>query len=229
MKNFGIIIPVRLNSKRLKKKITKKVGNYKVIDILLERLKFLPKNIKIIFAISNDKSSSELINYCESKSINFYIGSKNNVALRILNCATFAKIKNIIRINGDSPLTDPKLILAFIKKYKIYKCDLLTNIFPRSYPKGMSVEIFKTSLLKKHIKRFNNFHKEHVTNYFYKKSKLFNIKNIKNKTDYSHISFALDTKKDLNLLKYLLKNLKYKFNFDLKKLINMYLEVQSRF
>ena len=228
MKNFAVIIPVRLNSKRLKRKILKKIGNYKAIEVLLGRLKFLPNNLKIIFAISNDKSSSELINYCKKKKLSFFVGSKNNVALRILNCANFFDIKNIIRINGDSPLVDSKEVLKFIKKYEYYNCDLLTNIFPRSFPKGMSVEIIRTSLLNNYIKKFNKFDREHVTTYFYKKNKIFKIKNIRNKLDYSNISFALDTKKDLDLLKEIIKDSKFKFNLNLKKLIKIFFKIQFK-
>lgn len=228
MRDFAVIIPVRLNSKRLRRKILKKIGNYRVIEVLLKRLKFLPKNLKIIFAVSDHKSSTEFINYCRIKKINIFVGSKNNVALRMLNCANFLSVKNIIRINGDSPLTDPKEILLFIKKFKLLKCDLLTNIFPRSYPKGMSIEIFKTSILKNNINKFSFFQKEHVTSYFYKKSKIFKIKNIEKKDNYSNISFAIDQKKDLILLKKILKNSKFKFNSNLINLINIYLKVQTK-
>ena len=40
MKDFAVILPVRLNSKRLKRKIFKKIGKYRVIEVLLKRLKF---------------------------------------------------------------------------------------------------------------------------------------------------------------------------------------------
>ena len=52
MKKISVIIPVRLNSERLKKKILKKIGDYTVIGILLKRLQYLPPKIDIIFSIS---------------------------------------------------------------------------------------------------------------------------------------------------------------------------------
>ena len=89
---------------------------------------------------------------------------------------------------------------------KFKKFDLITNIFPRSFPKGYSVEIIKTNSLKKHIKFMNNEEKEHVTLYFYKNYKKFLIKNLKNfdKVKY-RINTAVDKKKDLKNIKKLLQ------------------------
>ena len=56
--------------------------------------------------------------------------------------------------------------LIFIKSKFEY-----SNVFPRTYPKGLSYEIFKTSILKKNIKYFSRRDKEHVTTFFYKNYK----------------------------------------------------------
>ena len=83
------------------------------------------------------------------------------------------------------------------------KFDLITNVFPRSYPKGQSVEIIKVSLFKKHIKKFSALEKEHVTMYFYKNFKNFNIKNFAFKGNKKIMNLSIDTKIDL---KRILKN-----------------------
>jgi hypothetical protein len=64
MKKFSLIIPVRLNSRRIKNKIFAKIGNYTVIDILLKRIKFLPLKIDVIFSISKHRSSLKFIKFC---------------------------------------------------------------------------------------------------------------------------------------------------------------------
>ena len=52
-----------------------------------------------------------------------------------------------MRISGDSPLIDPSIILKGVGLYKSGSYDLITNIFPRSYPVGQSVEIIRTDSL----------------------------------------------------------------------------------
>ena len=111
--------------------------------------------------------------------------------------------KSFIRISGDSPYIDPKLIDEVISKSykKLNKFDLVTNAFPRTFPKGQSIEIINTNKLKSILKKINKSEKENVTEHFYKNSKKFNIMNIKSKSDFSHIKITVDYKKDLNLIK----------------------------
>ena len=126
--------------------------------------------------------------------------------MRLYKTAIKHKAKFFVRISGDSPLIDPKLIdkaIKISKKNKNY--DIVTNVFPRTFSKGQSVEVIKTSILKKYSRNFSKLDKEHVTKYFYKNFNKFLIKNFtfsdKNKT----MKLSIDTKKDL-------KNILKKFN-----------------
>ena len=87
-----------------------------------------------------------------------------------------------MRINADSPLIDPSIIDEAIKIFKTRKknYDIVTNVFPRSFPKGQSLEIIKTSKLRSYLDKFNKDQREHVTKYFYKNYKNFVIKNFMN-------------------------------------------------
>tara|TARA_Y100000813_G_C24000943_1_gene275813 strand:- start:98 stop:364 length:267 start_codon:yes stop_codon:yes gene_type:complete len=76
----------------------------------------------------------------------------------------------------------------------------------RTFPKGQSVEIIKTSILKHYLVEFSNKDKEHVTRYFYRNSKKIKIKNFKNKFKKKLINQAIDTKKDLEFIKKRFKN-----------------------
>ena len=66
------------------------------------------------------------------------------------------------------------LVNKGIKIYKSKKVDLVTNVFPRSYPRGQSVEVIRTSALKKILKKsLEQDDKEHVTRYIYKTPEKF--------------------------------------------------------
>ena len=94
----------------------------------------------------------------------------------------FLREKIFLRISGDSPLIDYRIINKSINIFKKNKnFDLITNIFPRTFPSGQSVEIIKTNLLGKNLKFFSKLDKEHVTRYFYRNFLRFKIKNFKNK------------------------------------------------
>ena len=60
-----------------------------------------------------------------------------------------------IRISGDSPLINLKIIDRAISLHKKNKnVDIITNVFPRTFPMGQSVEINKTKMIKKNLKQF---------------------------------------------------------------------------
>ena len=92
------------------------------------------------------------------------------------------------------------------RKSKRQNYDIITNIFPRSFPPGQSVEIIKTSALKKILNfKLSNSCKEHVTKYFYQKNKLFKIKNFKSNFNFKKKKYSIDTVKDFENLKQLIK------------------------
>ena len=172
------IIQARSNSKRFKDKVLHLIYGVPLIQHVINRIKKSKEISKIIVSSSYKKSDDKLISYLKKKKIKFFRGNLENVALRLYDTANMNKAKYFVRVSGDSPMIDPKLIdkaVNISKRQKEY--DIVTNVFPRTFSKGQSVEVIKTSILKKNLKKFSNADKEHVTKFFYKNSKKFNIKN----------------------------------------------------
>ena len=170
-----------------------------LIKHVVNRIKKSKKISKIVVATSSNKDEKKLIDYLKKNKIKVFEGDLNNVALRLYKTARLYKKNFFIRISGDSPLIDYKIIeraLAIFKNSK-KKYDLVTNVFPRTFPQGQSVEIIKTSLIKNNIKKFTKQDKEHVTKYFYDNSKKFNIKNFIYMGNKKKKKLSIDTKKDL--------------------------------
>ena len=59
-----------------------------------------------------------------------------------------------IRINGDNLFTDSNIILDMIKLTKTEKWSFLSNIYDRTFPMGVSVEIVNVELLKNKISHY---------------------------------------------------------------------------
>ena len=204
---LGIVIPVRLSSKRLPKKALLKVKNKRLIDYVLEIAKKVKNVNKIIVSTSKNKTDDLLIKYLEKKKINFYRGSLNNVSLRFLETIKKNKLDAVIRLNGDSPLHSPTLINYAIKIFIKEKPDLLTNILTRTFPKGLSIEIINTTSYEKAYNLIENKHdKENITSIFYKNTKKFKIYNFENFKNQKNFNLCVDTKKDLIRFKKILKN-----------------------
>ena len=174
-----------------------------MINHVISKVQKAKKITKVIIATSKNKSDDKLVEYLKKIKIQYYRGSLDNVAQRMVKAAEYKKVKNFIRISGDSPLIDSDIIdkaIMIFKRNRSY--DLISNVFPRTFPKGQSIEIIRTYSLKKHLKNMNKFEKEHVTQYFYNNPKIFSIKNFINKKKIKLIKTAIDNKKDLaNILK----------------------------
>ena len=56
----------------------------------------------------------------------------------------------------DRPFFDPKLISKLIKVHNDLEVDLVTTMFPRSYPPGLTGEVIKTDAPEKQCYRLTN-------------------------------------------------------------------------
>jgi len=201
-----VVVQARTSSKRFKNKILYSIYGKPLIQHVIEKIK-KSKKVKIIVSTSINKEDDKLVKFLKDKKIKYYRGSLNNVAKRLYETAILEKKHFFLRISGDSPLIDFKLINKIIEIFKKNRnFDLVTNIFPRTFPSGQSVEIIKTETLGKNLKFFSKLDKEHVTRYFYKNYSKFKIKNFRNKNKTNTKKLSIDTLKELKaLLKFLTK------------------------
>ncbi len=203
------IIQARTSSKRFKNKILHNINGRPLIWHVIKRVKKTKKVSKIVVSTSTSKTDNKLIQYLKNNKITYFRGDLKNVAKRLLDTALYYKKNFFLRINGDSPLMDSKIIdniILISKKKSFKKYDIITNVFPRTFPKGQSVEIINTASLKYFLKEMNSDEAEHVTKYFYRNHSKLKIKNFKSNKYRGKIKLSVDTKKDLIRIKKLLKN-----------------------
>jgi len=177
-----------------------------LIWYVIRQVKKAKKVKKIILAIPKGKKDKNLYLYLKRIGIEIYRGSEKNVAGRIVSAAKKFKANLFMRISGDSPLIKPSIIDRCIylqKKFVDY--DLITNVFPRTFPSGQSVEIIKTNIIEKNIKKMKKKEREHVTLFFYKYYNKFKIKNFISKSKKLSSKNSIDTLEDFHKLKKFIK------------------------
>lgn len=105
MKTVACII-ARTNSKRLPRKVLKKINNKCMIELLIERIK-KAKNIDDIYLCTSvDIEDKLLVDIANKNNIKAYQGSRESVIDRMLDVAKIEKANNVIRITGDNLFTD---------------------------------------------------------------------------------------------------------------------------
>ena len=205
-----IIIQARTNSQRFPKKVLYKLENKPIIVHVLDRLKKSKFKNNLIVATSDKSSDDRLVRLLKKKKIKIYRGNLKNVSERLYETALKLKEKYFVRVSGDSPVIDVKILdklIEIFKKKKYSNYDIITNVFPKTFPKGMSFEIIKREIISKNMKFMTENEKEHVTKYFYKNSSKFKLKNLENfnKKKYN-LDLTLDKKIDLKRIKIYLNN-----------------------
>lgn len=218
------IIQARMSSKRLPGKMLKNILNKTLLERVVNQVKKSKHVQRIIIATSNQKSDDKLVKFCKKKKYEFFRGDLKNVALRFMALLFKIKSKNryFVRISGDSPMLDYKLIDYMYKFTRNQKFDLISNVLKRSFPKGQSIEIVKISTFKKNISNiFKKNEKEHVTSYFYNNKDKFRIKSIESKKNFANLNFCIDNNNDIKKIINILKHFKNKVP-NLKKLISAY-------
>lgn len=98
-----------------------------------------------------------------------------NVAKRFVSAAKFLGAEYALRANGDSPFPDSWLIGQGVGVMQTQAADIVTNLLPRTYPYGVSLEVVRVAALEGALPNLSVAQKEHVTACFYDQPEKFNI------------------------------------------------------
>jgi len=200
------VLQARMSSKRFPNKMLKNIKGKTLLLRVYRQLQRSKCIKKIVVATSKSKSDDSLERYCKLNKIKVFRGSKNNVSLRFYKLLKKTTYNYFVRISGDSPLIDFRLIDDMAKYSKKKNFDIITNLMPRTFPKGHSVEIIKTKFFLQFFKKIKyRFDKEHVTPFFYRKKKEFRIKSVISKKKFKKFNYCVDNKGDLEKIIKLLK------------------------
>ncbi len=215
-----IFVQARQGSTRFRNKVLNKTNGTELIKIQYKRLLKVKSKKKIVFLIPKTKNQ-KLKRFLISNKIKFFEGKENDVLSRYYEAAKKFKAKKIIRLTGDCPLIDHRLLDRLIRFFNSSKFSYVSNIIKRSFPHGMDMEMFNYNTLEK-IKKSakSKFDKEHVTSYITKNRKEFligHLLNIKNEKKYR---ITVDYREDLKLVDKIINYFKPNIYFSTKQIVN---------
>ncbi len=216
------IVQARMGSIRLPGKVMKNINSTPVIGLLIKRLRLSEKLSEIIVATPSNKNNFPLIKYLESIECKVFQGSEDDVLGRYFKAAKQFSADVIIRITGDCPLVDSKLLDEAIQEFIDCKCDYLSNNNPPSFPNGLDIEIFSFEKLQEAYETATDLSdREHVTLYMKNNGK-FKKLNIENNENLAHLRWTLDEAEDLNVIRKIFKYFHPKINFDWQEVLSLY-------
>jgi len=186
-----------MGSQRLPNKVLHEVAGKPLLQYILERLEHCDCLDNIVVATSVDGSDTPIADYCRENKVACYRGSLSNVAGRFIGALDVYRLDGFVRVNGDSPLLDQRLIEKGVSMFLGGNLDLVTNVFPRSYPIGQSVEVLSTVAYQRAYNHMRDGELEHITSYFYAHPKDFRIQNFALTESLSQIQLSVDTRQDI--------------------------------
>ena len=197
--NIIAIIQSRMSSHRYPGKMLAPFLGKPLLSHVINRIKLSKVNPLIVLATSDNYTDDPLALYAKYLGINVVRGSLDDVMGRFSLTLDKFECDAFFRVCGDSPLLLPFMFDKAASIYKQGQHDLVTNVFPRTFPKGMSIELIKTrTFIDIEKKTKNEKDREHITQYYYNKKKEFKIHNIECKRTLDPtLNLALDNPDDL--------------------------------
>jgi spore coat polysaccharide biosynthesis protein SpsF len=199
---IAAIVQARMSSRRLPGKVLRRHAGRRTLEYVLERLEHAQTLDKVIVATSTDPGDDPVAELCEEVGVDVQRGPLSDVAKRYLETVERFGLDAFVRITGDSPLIDQRLVDRGVRLFLQGDADVVTNVFPSTFPSGQSVEIVSADAFRRAYRRMStpdNF--EHVTNFFYRNPEGWRIVNFTHDGgNEGHLDVSLDTEEDARLL-----------------------------
>ena len=203
-----VIIQSRLNSVRLPGKALLPINKTSVLERTIAQVKKAKLVKKIIIATSREKHDDAICQMLGGIGVDFYRGELDDVGYRLLNAAQHYNASAFVRICGDSPFLDWRIVDEAIKLFHSASTDLVSNVFHRTFPKGQSVEVISTDALSKLCKtKRSQSEKEHLTKGFYSNFTDYKIISITSGGKFGDCNHCIDIDSDLLIANQMIKNI----------------------
>ena len=197
-----------MGSVRCPGKVLHEVDGKPLLQYLIERLQHCKFENTIVIATSGEEDDDPVAAFCEKMGVACHRGPLLDVAARFKQVLDRFRFDVFVRISGDSPLLDPRLVDEAVDVFLNNDFEIVTNVLPRTYPNGQSVEVIRSDIFIQHYPLMQEERDlEHVTRFFYKNRENFNIFNLASKDDYGGIHLSVDTFQDMKAFETVVANM----------------------
>jgi spore coat polysaccharide biosynthesis protein SpsF len=166
-----------MGSERLPGKTMAPLAGVPALRHVINRLAAVPNLDGVIVATTTAPRDDAICECAVEAGVRFFRGSEDDVLGRMVEAAGSVLARVIVRVTGDCPLIDPRVVEAVIASYidagPDYACNFLGG---QQFPRGMEVEVFAAELLAS-IGRETTARRdrEHVTPMFYEHPERFRL------------------------------------------------------
>ena len=198
------LIEARMTSTRLPGKVLLPILGRPTLELLIERLRRVRGLDQVIVATTVNRTDDPIEALAKRLSAGCFRGSEADVLDRVLRAAQAHGVELIVEITGDCPLADPATIRRVLDTYHLGQCDYASNVLKRTYPRGLDVQVFPTTVLEE-VARLtaDPVDHEHVSLYIYSHPEKFRLRDVVSGLGekYAELRLTVDTPEDFALIK----------------------------
>jgi len=202
------IIQARMGSNRLPGKVLMNLAGKTMLAWVVSRCRRARTIDQVTVATTTKQTDDIIVELCSRNSWSYSRGSEDDLLDRYYQAALQQRADIVVRITSDCPLIDPWIIDLTVNNFlENGHADYASNtLSPRTYPRGLDVEVFSFEALKRAWQENNNpAWREHVTPYFYYHPEIFRLVRVADDKDYSAMRWTVDTAEDLTLVRNILE------------------------
>ncbi len=191
------VVQARTGSTRLPGKVLQDLAGRPMLRFMLDRLADLRVDQLVVATSALDRDDAvEEIAVAAGRPV--VRGSEADVLDRFANALAAFPADHVVRLTADCPLADPVLIEAVLARHLDRGADYTSNVFPRTFPRGLDCEVVTAAALRTaHAEAADPAEREHVTPFFYRRPERFALANMRNDLPLGRESWTVDTAEDL--------------------------------
>ncbi len=189
-----------MSSSRLPGKVMADLAGAPMILRQIERVRRAKGLDQIVVATSAHASDDGLAKALSAEGINVFRGPLDDVLARFIGALdTILGHDTVVRLTADCPLADPALIDQTLDLHRESQADYTSNTPERrSYPKGLDVEVVKTSVLRQAAAEATDpYDREHVTAFIHQRPERFKIAGLEQHASEGEVRWTVDRPDDL--------------------------------
>jgi spore coat polysaccharide biosynthesis protein SpsF (cytidylyltransferase family) len=197
-----VIVQARIGSQRLPGKVLRDLSGVTVLAHVIARAQAIAGVDLVCCAIPEDHSNDALADAAIRLGAEVSRGPELDVLTRYLIAARSTAADTVMRVTSDCPLLDPVVSGAVLREFLAGDADYVSNLEPRSWPKGLDTEVFSARALERAAEAAQaGYDREHVTPWIRRAPEL-SRRNVRLETgDCADWRWTLDYGADLEFMK----------------------------
>lgn len=200
-------IQARMGSKRLPSKVLREINGRPMIWYIYKRLCTVPNIDRVVLAIPDNEENFPLRAAAHLIGMDFITGSEDDLISRMYGTALLSGADALVRITGDCPLVDPQLVGSIVRVWRAYaregntEAEYVSNVQPRSFPKGLDVEIYSTTFLDRLERELkSSYYRESFTEYVWCMDDIRKLNVFSDGVKRSNLWWTVDYEDDLEFM-----------------------------